>query len=85
MWRRQPATESQKTFVESRWKKAPKYAQSGTGHDTARSLRIQRLTKGEAANIIARIKHGAMVSIPFDESRVAVPTYTLYRFDTSTR
>ena len=85
MWRRQPATESQKTFVESRWKKAPKYAQSGTVHDTARSLRIQRLTKGEAANIIARIKHGAMVCIPFDEYRAAVLTYTLYRFDTSTR
>jgi len=29
-------------------------------HDGAHNLRIQRLTKGEAANIITRIKHGAM-------------------------
>ena len=84
-WRQQPATESQKTFVESRWKKAPKYAQGGTTHDGARSLRIRRLTKGEAANIIARIKHGAMVFIPFDESRVVVLTYILHRVGTSTR
>lgn len=62
-WRQQPATDSQKTFVESRWKKAPKYVQGEMTNDTPRGLRIQRLTKGEAANIIARIKHGAMVPI----------------------
>ena len=67
-WRQQPATENQKTFVESRWNKAPKYVQGEAAHDAVRSLRIQRLTKGEAANIITRIKHGAMVSILFDES-----------------
>jgi hypothetical protein len=84
-WRQQPATESQKTFVESRWNKAPKYAQGEAAHDAVRSLRIQRLTKGEAANIITRIKHGAMVSIPFDGSCVAELTPAFYRADTSTR
>ncbi|KAF9650534.1 P-loop containing nucleoside triphosphate hydrolase protein [Thelephora ganbajun] len=59
-WRKQPATENQKTFVASRWNKAPKYAQGETTHDAAHSLRIQKLTKGEAANVITRIKHGAM-------------------------
>jgi len=84
-WRQQPATESQKTFVESRWKKAPKSVQGEVAHDAARSLRIQRLTKGEAANIITRIKHGAMVSISFDKSCVVTLTYRLRRVDTSTR
>lgn len=59
-WRQQPATESQKNFVESRWKKAPKYAQGEVVNDINRDPRIRRLTKGEAANIITRIKHGAM-------------------------
>lgn len=67
-WRQQPATESQKSFVESRWNKAPKYVQGEAVNDAARGLRIQRLTKGEAANIITRIKHGAMVSVLFDDS-----------------
>ena len=66
-WRKEPATESQKSFVESRWNKAPKYVQGEMRNDAARTLRIERMTKGEAANIIARIKHGAMVSILFDE------------------
>lgn len=67
-WRQQPATESQKTFVESRWNKAPKYAQGEVVDDPARTLRVQRLTKGEAANIITRIKHGAMVFVLSDDS-----------------
>ena len=67
-WRQQPATESQNTFVESRWHKAPKYVQGDTGHDAAHNIRIQRMTKGQAANIITRIKHGAMVFISPDES-----------------
>ena len=75
-WRQQPATESQKTFVESRWNKAPKYVQGEMVQDASRNLRIQRLTKGEAANIITRIKHGAMVSIPFNESCVMGLIYT---------
>ena len=74
-WRQQPATENQKSFVESRWNKAPRYAQGGVIDDAARSLRIQRLTRGDAANIITRIKHGAMVSVLFDDSHVAELTW----------
>ncbi|KAF9650052.1 hypothetical protein BDM02DRAFT_3112644 [Thelephora ganbajun] len=55
----QPTTEGQKTFVASRWDKAPKYVQGETTRDATRSLCIQRLTKGKAANIITHIKHGA--------------------------
>ena len=69
-WRQQPATESQKKIVESRWNKAPKYAGGEGAQETTRSLRIQRLTKGEAANIITRIKHGAMVSTTSGECSV---------------
>ena len=75
-WRQQPATESQKFLVESRWHKAPKYVQGEKAHDAARGLRIQRLTKGEAANIITRIKHGAMVSVPHYQSYGIELTYT---------
>jgi len=71
-------------LVESCWKKAPKHVQGEMPDDAARSLRIQRMTKGEAAHIITRIKHGAMVSIPFDGSCVVVLTY-FRRVDTSTR
>lgn len=76
-WRRQPATESQKTFVKSRWNKAPKYVQGQAVDDTARSLRIEKLTKGEAANIITRIKHGALVSVLIDASYVSELTWHL--------
>ena len=84
-WRKEPATESQKSLVESRWNKAPKYVQGEMMNDPARTRRIERLTKGEAANIIARIKHGAMVCILFDEYRVGKLTWASYRADTSTR
>ena len=60
-WRKDPATKNQKKFVESRWNKAPKCAQGRMANDGSRDLHIQSLTKGEAANIITRIKHGAMV------------------------
>ena len=84
-WRKEPATESQRAFVEARWNKAPKYVQGEMKHDAARTLRIKRLTKGEAANIITRIKHGAMVSIPFDEYCAVKLTYAFRRADTNTR
>ena len=44
-------------------------------HDAECSLRIQRSTKGEAANMTTCIKHGAMVSIPSEEFWVAELTY----------
>jgi len=84
IWREHPATETQKTWVESYWKKAPKHVQGEMADDAARSLRIQSMTKGDAAHIITRIKHGAMVSILFDESCAVVLTCPC-RVDTSTR
>ncbi|KAI0094834.1 P-loop containing nucleoside triphosphate hydrolase protein [Irpex rosettiformis] len=55
-WRRQPATEGQRDFIQKRWEKrqivddeSPKKSQKN----------IARLLRGEAANIITRIKHGA--------------------------
>ena len=58
--------------------------QDGIAHDAGRSLRTQRLTKGEATGIIARIKRGIMVSIPFDEYCIVVLTYLFRSVDTST-
>lgn len=84
-WRQQPATEGQKTFVESRWNKAPKYVQGEVGDNAARRLHVERLTKGEAANIITRIKHGAMVFILFDEYCAVVLTHFFCRVGMSTR
>lgn len=80
-WRHDPATDGQKKFVESRLNKAPKYAQKAAESGTSRSLRIQRLTKGEAANIITRIKHGAMVSMQFYYSCFVKLTHRFFRVD----
>ncbi len=57
-WRSDPASEAQKKYVKSRWS-SRKLSQS-TGNDD-REERIRKLTKGEAANIITRLKHGAQV------------------------
>ena len=46
----------QRTFAGSRWKKASKSVQGETACDAARSLRIQRLAEGEAADITRHIK-----------------------------
>lgn len=57
-WRRTPATDSQKKFVGARWFKRTKATEDGNPPD------LSKLTKGEAANIISRIKHGAVVRMP---------------------
>jgi len=51
-WRHAPATESQKTFIN---KRRGKRAMDRTSVAEA----TEKLTKGEAANIITRLKHGA--------------------------
>ena len=53
-WRRQPATDGQKSFILKRWTK--KLADSRTTQQE-----VDNLTRGEAANIITRLKHGAQV------------------------
>ncbi|KAH9837204.1 P-loop containing nucleoside triphosphate hydrolase protein [Rhodofomes roseus] len=56
-WRREPATENQKAMVRKRWKARPGLLDpDGRSED-----RIENMTKGEAANIISRIKFGAQV------------------------
>lgn len=52
-WRSDPATDPQKKFVSSKWKNM----QNMTKEDMEK--RIKSLTKGDAANIITRLKHGA--------------------------
>ena len=57
-WRKAPATPGQKDFIKKRWKKALS-ALDGEGEAVAQQRRIDALTKGEAANIITRLRHGA--------------------------
>ncbi|EIW86776.1 P-loop containing nucleoside triphosphate hydrolase protein [Coniophora puteana RWD-64-598 SS2] len=55
-WRKMPASEAQKELVMKRWAKRD--------IDPASiPERLEKLTKGEAANIITRLKHGAQVGI----------------------
>ena len=58
--------------------------QDELAHDAVRSLRTQRLTKGEDTSIIAPIKHGVMVSAPFNECFIMVLTYFFPSVDPST-
>lgn len=58
-WRKLPATPGQKTFIAKRWVKV----QTGDhSDDISQELRIEKMSRGEAANIITRLKHGAQVS-----------------------
>jgi hypothetical protein len=56
-WRKMPASSNQKQFIAKRWGLAK------TDMDAASDPQFDRLTKGEAANIITRLKHGAQVRI----------------------
>ncbi|CCL99024.1 uncharacterized protein FIBRA_01033 [Fibroporia radiculosa] len=60
-WRREPATESQKKWIEKRRTGRRSTSTSEKLHTQGRdaSGKINTLTKGEAANIITRLKHGA--------------------------
>ncbi|KAJ3551331.1 hypothetical protein NM688_g4763 [Phlebia brevispora] len=60
-WRQQPATENQKAFIRKRWIKRKVLVEDFENEDTLKKIKnIEKLTKGEAANIIVRIKHGAV-------------------------
>ncbi|KAF8922613.1 P-loop containing nucleoside triphosphate hydrolase protein [Mucidula mucida] len=56
-WRQAPASDSQKAFITKRWKIDTELGDSVT---VRKAERIAKLTKGEAANIISGLKHGAM-------------------------
>ncbi|KZT72830.1 P-loop containing nucleoside triphosphate hydrolase protein [Daedalea quercina L-15889] len=60
-WRREPATQSQKDTIKKRWRARPALLDSNQGIED----RINRVTKGEAANILTRLRHGAQVCSPF--------------------
>ena len=64
-WRKLPASDAQKRFVEKRWKERSSMGAQKFGDVTeAVSPPVSpfaELTKGEAANIINRLKHGAKV------------------------
>ncbi|KAF5355713.1 hypothetical protein D9756_003723 [Leucocoprinus leucothites] len=55
-WRSDPATDPQKKFVQSRWTSS-KMQKIMKKEDIEK--RIKKMTKGEAANMITRLKHGA--------------------------
>ncbi|RPD82473.1 P-loop containing nucleoside triphosphate hydrolase protein [Lentinus tigrinus ALCF2SS1-7] len=60
-WRWEPASESQKQFIIKRWK-ARKVIAAADGEGRSRPATeegLKDLRKGEAANIITRLKHGA--------------------------
>jgi len=52
-WRREPASATQKAFVLKRWEKRL------AAETDSQKQNLARLTKGEAANMITRLKHGA--------------------------
>ncbi|KAF9453867.1 P-loop containing nucleoside triphosphate hydrolase protein [Macrolepiota fuliginosa MF-IS2] len=57
-WRADAATDAQKKFIKSRWLNSKSGKNSGK---EATEEKIQKMTKGEAANIITRLKHGAQL------------------------
>ncbi|KAF8577888.1 P-loop containing nucleoside triphosphate hydrolase protein [Ramaria rubella] len=58
-WRKLPASLNQKTFISKRWGVVKDEGEDGPLNDP----RVDHLTKGEAANIITRLKHGAQVRV----------------------
>lgn len=63
-WRKQPASDAQKEFIKKRWKVvgdlvSPEVVGDSKNSDSA--SQIAKMTKGEAGNIITRLKHGAQV------------------------
>ena len=58
-WRKDPATPAQKQFIQKRRNGSKLLAGSEGDGDKGSP---QNITKGEAANIITRLKHGALVS-----------------------
>ncbi|KAG8876820.1 hypothetical protein FRB97_003911, partial [Tulasnella sp. 331] len=56
-WRKQPATESQKAFI---GKRANAFTKGNAARESSDDRSdLSKLTKGQAANILTRVKHGA--------------------------
>lgn len=65
-WRRIPATSSQKAFIAKRLKISPEDGELEQDvplpeGDSRRRVNLKTLTKGQATDIIARLKHGGLV------------------------
>ncbi|KAK0245542.1 P-loop containing nucleoside triphosphate hydrolase protein [Armillaria nabsnona] len=58
-WRKTPATDSQKAIVAKRYKLSAEDICDSNATDPM-ALRISKMTKGEAADTITRLKHGAL-------------------------
>ncbi len=63
-WRQGPASAAQSLFVAKRWGYVHKTVRDFREHSDGDEFpeRLKNLTKGDAANIITRLKHGAQVS-----------------------
>ena len=59
-WRKTLATEKQKALVSKRWLK--RETLNDAAPENERLAKLANMTKGEAANIIVRLKHGAQVT-----------------------
>ena len=59
-WRKKPASDSQKELIAKRWRVRPG-SHGGFSSEEERMNKIHNLTKGQAANILTRLKHGAQV------------------------
>lgn len=53
-WRTKPASEAQKKFILKRWVKSHM-------SDKEKMERLEVMNKGDAANVITRLRHGAQV------------------------
>jgi len=67
-WRQTPASEGQKAIITKRWGKT-RIGSVEMPTEEARLQKIESLSKGEAADIITRIKHGAQMRFEKKEKR----------------
>ncbi|ETW86880.1 hypothetical protein HETIRDRAFT_456722 [Heterobasidion irregulare TC 32-1] len=58
-WRMQPASEYQKAVISKRWRVRTSVPDDADDRGREALDKLNRMTKGEAANIITRLKHGA--------------------------
>ncbi|KZW02674.1 P-loop containing nucleoside triphosphate hydrolase protein [Exidia glandulosa HHB12029] len=65
-WRKEPASDGQKEFIAKRWGlRSTKAAMVTTAEHEQKQQQVSKMTKGDAGNIISRLKHGAAVRPPF--------------------
>ena len=69
-----PASDSQKDVIAKRWRVRPG-SQSGFSSEEERMDKINGLTKGQAADILTRLRHGGQVS--HDMMLITIPNSLL--------